>query len=72
MKQKTYMYGMRLRGFSLGAQPMKGLTRVLDKASKENFDSANIYHDLIEYDRELTEKEIEIYDLDLINDRLEG
>lgn len=64
MQQKIYVYGMKLRGFSLGAQPMKGLIRVLDKALKEDLDSDNIYHDLIEYDRQLTKKEIEIYDLE--------
>ena len=66
MKKKKYIYGMRLRGFSLGAQPMKGLVRVLDAENKEKLDSENNYHDLIEYERELTDEELERYELDKI------
>ena len=59
---------MRLRGFSLGAQPMKGLIRVLDAENKEKLDPNNNYHDLIEYERELTEEELERYELDRISE----
>ncbi len=54
-----YTYGMRLRGFSIGCQPKKGfLERKDDKEGK--------YHDLIVYDRKLTDEEVKRYDLDLI------
>lgn len=55
----TYTYGMRLRGFSLGCQPMNGFIR------REN-DPSGRYHDLLVYDRELTEKELNDYELDYI------
>ena len=67
--KKTCIYGMRLRGFSLGAQPMRGLIRVFDSENKEKLDSENNYHDLIEYERELTDEELERYELDEIYDR---
>lgn len=54
----TYIYGMRLRGFSPGAQP-KGV-----KSCHE--DITGKYYDLLEYDRELTEKEVKDYELDFI------
>ena len=56
---RTYKYGMRLRGFSPGCQPMDGLKRRYD-------DPTNRYYDIIEYDRELTENEKETYSLDEI------
>lgn len=52
-----YMYGMRLRGFSIGCQPMKGLIKRMD-------DLTGRYHDILIYDRELTEQEIQDYELD--------
>lgn len=55
-----YKYGMRLRGFSIGCQPMDGLIERVN-------DETNKYHDIIIYDRELTEKEIKDYELDFIN-----
>jgi len=54
-------YGMRLRGFSIGCQPMKGFMRRHD-------DPTNRYYDIIEYDRELTQEEIEHYSLDRIEE----
>lgn len=51
-----YAYGMRLRGYSPGAQP-KGVIERRD-------DPRGIYHDVIVYDRPLTEKEIRDYELD--------
>ena len=56
-----YYYGMRLRGFSPGCQPMEGLIERQD-------DNAGKYWDILVYDRELTEKEIEDYELE----RIEG
>lgn len=52
-----YRYGMRLRGFSIGCQPMRGFIRRED-------DISGRYHDIIVYDRELTEKELSDYELD--------
>ena len=55
-----YYYGMRLRGFSLGCQPERGL---LGK-SIGPFDD---YHDVIAYDRELSEQELKEYEMERIN-----
>ena len=55
-----YKYGMRLRGFSIGCQPMNGFVGRED-------DPTNVYHDIIVYARLLTEKECEQYALDDIN-----
>lgn len=54
-----YVYGMRLRGFSLGCQPMRGLLERQD-------DTTGRYHDLIVYDRELTAEELREYELDFV------
>lgn len=55
-----YKYGMRLRGFSIGCQPMDGFVRRED-------DLTGVYHDIIVYDRPLNEKECEQYELDDLN-----
>ena len=52
-----FKYGMRLRGFSLGCQPMKGLLRREDSTK---------YHDVLVYDRQLTEQETKDYELDAL------
>ena len=57
---KEYLYGMRLRGYSPGCQPMEGLLRVAPGGGQ--------YHDLLIYDRPLTEKELRDYELDYINE----
>lgn len=54
-----YKYGMRLRGFSIGCQPMRGLDRRED-------DDTGRYHDILIYNRELTEDELRDYELDRI------
>lgn len=56
-----YIYGMRLRGFSIGCQPMDGLKERRD-------DTTGRYHDLIVYDRKLTEQELKEYELDFIQE----
>lgn len=53
---EKWKYGMRFRGFSIACQPMKGLRDVLD-------DRDGIYYNILTYDRELTPKEIEDYEL---------
>ena len=55
-----YYYGMRLRGYSLGCQPMNGLMNRLD-------DPKGRYHDILVYDRPLTDKELNDYELDFIS-----
>ena len=54
-----YKYGMRLRGYSPGAQP-KGVLRREDDASGK-------YHDILVYDRQLSAAEIADYELDDLN-----
>lgn len=49
-----YYYGMRLRGFSVGCQPMKGFIRREDSSE---------FWDVIVYDRELTAEEIRHFSL---------
>ena len=53
---EEHKYGMRLRGYSPGAQP-KGVLRRED-------DTAGKYHDIIVYDRQLSSDEIASYELD--------
>lgn len=54
-----FRYGMRLRGFSPGCQPMNGFLRRED-------DTTGKYHDILVYDRQLTEQEIKDYELDAL------
>ena len=58
MKQKKYIYGMKMRPFGIGCQPMDGITgtMIVDKKTKG-------YYSVVYYDRELTEEEIEKYEL---------
>lgn len=55
----TYVYGMKLRGFSIGCQPNKGFVKRIDSTNSK-------YYDLVEYNRKLTEEEVQRYGLDLI------
>lgn len=59
MKTHEYRYGMRLRGFSIGCQPINGFIRRED-------DVTGKYHDIIVYDRKLNNAELEDYELDYI------
>lgn len=54
-----FRYGMRLRGFSIGCQPMRGLIRRED-------DNTGRYHDILVYDRRLSADEIDSYELSAI------
>lgn len=54
-----YAYGMRLRGFSPGCQPMDGLVERRD-------DPSGHYHDVLIYDRQLTEKELNDFEMDFM------
>ena len=57
---KEYLYGMRLRPAGPGCQPKEGLLRIAPGGGQ--------YHDLLIYDRPLTEKELMDYELDFINE----
>lgn len=59
--RKEYRYGMRLRGFSPGCQPMKGLIRREDDPFGE-------YWDILIYNRRLTDREVMDYELEEIKD----
>lgn len=56
-----FKYGMRLRGFSIGCQPMRGLIRRED-------DNTGRYHDILVYDRRLSADEIDSYELSAITE----
>lgn len=56
---KEYFYGMRLRGFSIGTQPTKGLVR-------QEYNPSDSYHAILVYDRKLTKKELADYELDYL------
>lgn len=54
-----YKYGMRLRGFSIGCQPMNGFVgRIDDKTGK--------YYDILFYNRLLKNDELKAYELDYL------
>lgn len=63
-KSVVYRYGMRLRGFSIGCQPKDGF---LDRED----DETERYYDILLYDRALTDKEVEGYELDFIGKEIE-
>ena len=56
-----YAYGMRLRGFSLGCQPMNGFVERRD-------DTTGRYYDILIYIRRLTDKELSDYELDFLGE----
>ena len=58
----VFQYGMRSRGFSPGCQPMSGLLEA-------KYDIMDEYHDVLVYDRPLTEEEMSEYELDYIGER---
>ena len=58
-----YKYGMRLRPFGIGCQPMDGY---VDREPYEGFTHSDRYWDVIIYNRELSEKETEDYELDFM------
>jgi len=55
----TYRYGMRVRGFSIGCQPMNGFIERLD-------DTTGKYYDILVYDRPLKDYEVSHFSLDYI------
>ena len=59
---KIYSYGMRLRGFSPGAQPMKNLISATE-------DTTRTYWSILEYSSALSETDRNAYDLDYLGER---
>lgn len=57
--RSAYRYGMRLRGFSPGCQPKEGFIERQD-------DTTGKYHDILVYDRPLSDKELADYELDYL------
>ena len=57
--KEAHYYGMRLRGYSPGCQPMKGLLLAAE-------DTTGIYYNLLLYDRQLSKEEIMDYELDYL------
>lgn len=58
----NFRYGMRLRGFSPGAQPKKDFVKRED-------DRSGKYYDILVYSRRLTDREIVQYELDDLNNK---
>lgn len=54
-----YLYGMRLRPFSIGTQPKKGFYERRD-------DNTGLYWDILAYTEPLTDSDCLQYDLDFI------
>ncbi len=54
--KNRYFYGMRLRGFSIGCQPMEGFIKREDATTDE-------FWDVIIYDRPLSDEDIKHYSL---------
>lgn len=64
---ELYYYGMRLRGFAPSCQPKDGFIECMpDEDRKAIEDIATRYHDVLAYNRKLTEKEVEDYELDFL------
>lgn len=65
-----FFYGMRLRGFSPGAQPKDGLVKCLDeyRAAWMRRPNGRPYHDVLVYSRPLSQKELDEYELDYIEE----
>lgn len=57
----VYKYGMRLRGFSPGCQPINGFLE------REN-DTTGKYHDILVYNRKLMNVEVANYELEYIGE----
>ena len=55
-----YYYGMRLRGFSLGCQPMNGFVECMDDPYGE-------YWNILKYNRKLSDLEKASYNLDFLH-----
>lgn len=69
---KYYFYGMRLRGFAPGCQPMDGLKsefitfEMLELFEAHKDSLKRHYYDILTYDRQLTDTQIAEYELDYL------
>ena len=59
---QIHSYGMRLRGFAPGCQPKEGFLLAADD------NAFGKYHDLLVYNRKLTDKEVDDYELDYLGE----
>lgn len=62
MEKILYTYGMRSRGYSIGCQPREGFVAADDDCLGE-------YHNVLLYNRKLTDEECRDYDLDYLGKR---
>ena len=62
MESILFTYGMRLRGFSIGCQPLEGFVAADDDCLDE-------YYSILLYNRKLTDEETKNYDLDYLGKR---
>ena len=58
---RVYWYGMKLRGYSIGCQPMNGLVSVRDVIG-------DVYYNVLIYERKLTNQEVYQYDLEYLGE----
>lgn len=64
-----YIYGLRKRPASIGSIPAKGIIEIKkDRATCDYYGQikGRYYHSIISYFRELTAKEMDEYDMDLL------
>lgn len=64
-----YIYGLRQRPASIGAMPAKGIMEIKNDrptCDKYGLAKGRYYHSIISYFRELTAKEMDEYDMDLL------
>ena len=61
---KLYKYGMRLRGFSIGCQPMKNFWERQDDDGSHD----RRYHDILVYTEKLGEQDLRNYELDYLGE----
>lgn len=59
LTMEKYVYGMRLRGFSIGCQPMEGWEERRD-------DFSGRYFDILVYRQKLNEAKLRNYELDYL------
>jgi hypothetical protein len=58
----NYYYGMRLRGFGFRTFPEYGFVDVMEN----NVYNGKEYHDILKYDRKLTEEELREWEFDFL------
>ena len=61
---KLYKYGMRLRGFSIGCQPMENFWERQD----DDGSHGRRYHDILVYTEKLEEQDLRNYELDYLGE----